>query len=123
MKAASGLIEHQVSDVCRELRQAIGEHKVKDDEHILVSYATDYRRTFYAKPSLVILSGLKVNTALQVLDTERKAIAGLYAPGNASRSFFGGNVYPTTTPGLTHSRAWTFGRLAGLNAGRENGCE
>jgi fumarate reductase flavoprotein subunit len=68
---------------------------------------------------MVILSGLKVNTWLQVLDTERNVIPGLYAAGNTSGSFFGGNVYPTTTPGLTHSRAWTFGRLAGLNAAKE----
>jgi fumarate reductase flavoprotein subunit len=68
---------------------------------------------------MVILSGLKVNTRLQVLDTHGQAIPGLYAAGNVSGSFFGGNVYPTTTPGLTHSRAWTFGRLAGLNAASE----
>jgi fumarate reductase flavoprotein subunit len=68
---------------------------------------------------MVILSGLKINTRLQVLDTQRNVIPGLYAAGNTSGSFFGGNVYPTTTPGLTHSRAWTFGRLAGLNAATE----
>ncbi|HEX2966067.1 MAG TPA: FAD-dependent oxidoreductase [Syntrophorhabdaceae bacterium] len=67
---------------------------------------------------MVILSGLKVNTKLQVLDINRGVIPGLYAAGNVSGSFFGGNVYSTTTPGLTHSRAWTFGRLAGLNAAR-----
>ncbi len=64
---------------------------------------------------MVILSGLKVNTRLQVLDTERNIIPGLYAAGNVSGSFFG-SAYPTTVPGLTHSRAWTFGRLAGQNA-------
>jgi fumarate reductase flavoprotein subunit len=67
---------------------------------------------------MVILSGLKINTRLQVLDKERNAIPGLYAAGNTSGSFFG-DVYPTTVPGLTHSRAWTFGRLAGLNAAAE----
>lgn len=78
--------------------------------------------TFYACPIearyLVILGGLKVNTKLQVLDTERNVIPGLYAAGNVSGSFFG-SQYPTTVPGLTHSRAWTFGRLAGLNAATE----
>lgn len=64
---------------------------------------------------MVILGGLKVNTRLEVLNTEKRAIPGLYAAGNVSGSFFG-NMYPTTVPGLTHSRAWTFGRLAGLNA-------
>ena len=67
---------------------------------------------------MVILGGLKVNTRLQVLDTAGSVIPGLYAAGNVSGSFFG-NVYPTTVPGLTHSRAWTFGRLAGLNAAAE----
>ncbi len=67
---------------------------------------------------LVILGGLKINTKLQVLDTEGNAIPGLYAAGNVSGSFFG-SMYPTTVPGLTHSRAWTFGRLAGLNAAAE----
>jgi fumarate reductase flavoprotein subunit len=67
---------------------------------------------------MVILNGLKINTRLQVLDTNRNIIPGLYAAGNVSGSFFA-NVYPTTTPGLTHSRAWTFGRLAGLNATAE----
>lgn len=67
---------------------------------------------------MVILGGLQVNTQLQVLDTEGHAIPGLYAAGNVSGSFFG-NVYPTTIPGLTHSRAWTFGHLAGLNAAAE----
>lgn len=64
---------------------------------------------------LVIVGGLKINPKLQVLDTEGNVIPGLYAAGNVSGSFFG-SQYPTTIPGLSHSRAWTFGRLAGLNA-------
>jgi len=67
---------------------------------------------------MVTLSGLKVNTSLQVLDTERRVIPGLYAAGNVSGGFFG-NQYPTTVPGATHSRAWTFGYLAGLHAAKE----
>jgi fumarate reductase flavoprotein subunit len=67
---------------------------------------------------MVILSGLKINTRLQVLDSERQPIPGLYAAGNNSGSFFG-DTYASTVPGLTHSRAWTFGRLAGLNAAAE----
>lgn len=69
---------------------------------------------------LVTLGGLKVNTKLQVLDTERDVIQGLYAAGNVSGCFFG-DEYPTTTPGLSHGRAWTFGRLAALNAAAETG--
>jgi fumarate reductase flavoprotein subunit len=67
---------------------------------------------------MVTLGGLKINARTQVLDKEKKVIPGLYAAGNVSGSFFG-HHYPTTVPGLTHSRAWTFGRLAGLNAAAE----
>jgi fumarate reductase flavoprotein subunit len=67
---------------------------------------------------MITLSGLKINTNMQVLDTERQPIPGLYAAGNVSGSFFG-DSYASTVPGLTHSRAWTFGRLAGLNAAAE----
>jgi fumarate reductase flavoprotein subunit len=64
---------------------------------------------------LVTLGGLKINPRLQVLDTESNVIPGLYAAGNVSGSFFA-NDYPQNVPGLTHGRAFTFGRLAGLNA-------
>lgn len=67
---------------------------------------------------LVTLGGLKVNTRLQVLDTERKVIPGLYAAGNTSGGFFSED-YPITIFGVSHSRALTFGRLAGLNAAAE----
>jgi fumarate reductase flavoprotein subunit len=77
---------------------------------------------FYAAKTgaalLATLSGLKVNTRLQVLDTEGNVIPGLYAAGNASGGFFA-NDYPITMPGLSHGRALTFGRLAGLNAAAE----
>lgn len=67
---------------------------------------------------MATLGGLKINSKMQVLDTEKNVIPGLYAAGNVSGSFFG-HQYPTTVPGLTHSRAWTFGRLAALNAMEE----
>lgn len=64
---------------------------------------------------LVVLGGLKVNSRLQTLDAEGKVIPGLYASGNVSGGFFA-NDYPVIVPGLSHSRAWTFGRIAGQNA-------
>lgn len=67
---------------------------------------------------LAVLSGLKINNQMRVLDTEKRVIPGLYAAGNASGSFFTGH-YPTTIPGLTHSRAFTFGRMAGKYAAEE----
>ena len=61
---------------------------------------------------LVVLGGLTVNHNLQVLDTDHKIIPGLYAAGNTAGGFFA-NDYPVVIPGLSHSRAWTFGRIAG----------
>jgi fumarate reductase flavoprotein subunit len=64
----------------------------------------------------VTLGGLKVNPKLQVLDTQRKVIPGLWAAGNVSGGFFGGQYYPMLVYGLSHGRAITFGRIVGLNA-------
>jgi len=70
---------------------------------------------FYAcktAPSiLVTLSGLKINTRMQVLDTDRNVIPGFYAAGNVSGGFFA-NDYPIAAIGVSHGRALTFGRLA-----------
>lgn len=61
------------------------------------------------------LNGLRINTQLQVLDTELKPIPGLYAAGNDSGSFFALN-YPEMVGGLALGRTATFGRLAGQYA-------
>jgi fumarate reductase flavoprotein subunit len=66
----------------------------------------------------VTLGGLKVNSKLQVLDTDANVIPGLYAAGNVSGGFFA-HLYPIVVPGISHGRALTFGRLAGLNAATE----
>lgn len=67
---------------------------------------------------LVTVSGLRINTKLQVLDTAQKPIPGLYAAGNASGGFFA-YAYPTQVAGASLSRAITFGYLAGRNAATE----
>jgi fumarate reductase flavoprotein subunit len=64
---------------------------------------------------LVTLTGLQVNTELQVLDAAGRIIPDLYAAGNASGGFFAG-TYPRNVLGISNGRAFTFGRLAGLNA-------
>ena len=66
---------------------------------------------------LVTLGGLQINEHMQVLDKEKAVIPGLYAAGNNSGSFFG-NDYPTTVPGTSHGRAYTFGYMAGRMAAR-----
>lgn len=63
---------------------------------------------------LVALGGLKINENMQVLDSNKKVIPGLYAAGNNSGSFYA-NDYCVTVMGNSHGRAYTFGYLAGKN--------
>jgi len=65
------------------------------------------------------LNGLRINTQMQVLDTDLNAIPGLYAAGNDSGSFFALN-YPEMVGGLALGRTATFGRLAGQNVVGKN---
>jgi len=65
--------------------------------------------------ALVTISGLKVNTKLQVLDKKGEPLLGLYAAGNTSGGFFS-DTYPRNVHGISHGRAITFGRLAAKSA-------
>ncbi len=67
---------------------------------------------------LVIVGGLSINEKMQVLDENDEPIPGLYAAGNTAGDFFAKD-YPTIFPGVSVSRAITFGRLAGQNAAKE----
>ena len=91
----------------------------KDPEMMTLIDTAPFYAAYNPLALLVVLGGLKVNTNLQVLDTEGQVIPGLYASGNASGGMFS-NDYPVIVPGLSHSRAWTFGRIAGQNAAAEN---
>lgn len=76
---------------------------------------------FYAVKGIAVLlnmvgGGLKVNENLQVLDKNGNPIPGLYAAGNAAGNFYAQFYSLVVTPGLSHSRAVTFGYLAGKNA-------
>ncbi len=78
---------------------------------------------FYAIQGIAVLlnmvgGGLKVNNRLQVLDKEGKPIPGLYAAGNVAGGFYAQYYSLVVIPGLSHSRAVTFGYLAGKNAAR-----
>lgn len=64
---------------------------------------------------LVALGGMYVNTKLQLLDEERKPIAGIYLAGNTVGNRFA-NDYTIMCPGLSHAFAWTTGYLAAKNA-------
>jgi len=74
-----------------------------------------FRGAHLAGQLLCTLDGLRINTRLQVLDTENQVIPGLYAAGNDSGGFFADN-YPEYLPGLACGRTITFGRLAGQYA-------
>jgi len=64
---------------------------------------------------LVVMGGLNVNTMLQPLDKNWEVIPGLYAGGNVVGNRFAVD-YPLIVPGISHSMATVFGRLAGQNA-------
>ncbi len=65
--------------------------------------------------ALVTVSGLRINENMQVLDKNGKVIPGLYASGNTSGGFFS-DTYQRNVHGVSHGRAITFGRLAGMHA-------
>ncbi len=64
---------------------------------------------------LVTLGGLQINDQQQVIDENAEPIEGLWAAGNCSGSFFF-NDYPITVAGVSHGRACTGGRRAGIFA-------
>lgn len=61
---------------------------------------------------LAIVGGLDINRRLQVLDTNRKPIEGLYATGNASGDIYAID-YPINMAGNSNGRALTWGYLLG----------
>lgn len=60
---------------------------------------------------LHIPGGLSVNCDMQVLDTERKPMEGLYAVGNCAGELYAVD-YPLIINGSNHGRCITFGKLA-----------
>lgn len=61
---------------------------------------------------LCTLDGLRINTKMQVLDTEGQPIEGLYAAGDCSGGFFAHN-YPEYIVGVAVGRTLTEGYLVG----------
>lgn len=61
---------------------------------------------------LCTLDGLRINTKMQVLDTEGRPIEGLYAAGDCSGGFFAHN-YPEYIVGVAVGRTLTEGYLVG----------
>lgn len=63
------------------------------------------------------MDGVKIDTNLNVLDTNNLPIEGLYAAGDCSGSYFA-TSYPNLLGGCAAGRSVTFGRLAGRNAAK-----
>lgn len=61
---------------------------------------------------LAIVGGLSVNTGLQVLDTNKQPIEGLYATGNASGDLYAID-YPINMAGNSNGRCFIWGYLLG----------
>ena len=64
---------------------------------------------------LVVVGGLDTDTKSEVLDCWGNPIPGLYACGNVQGGRFAID-YPTIIPGISHSIALTYGRIAGTEA-------
>ena len=85
MEVVAEVKQKALEAVSQEIRQKIGADKVKDDESTLVTYATDYRRSLWAKPALVILpeSTEDVVEILKACNTHKVPIT-VQARGNHS---------------------------------------
>ena len=97
------------------VRKGVDEDYGKDPARLTSIVKPPFGASKVGTGVLVTLDGLRINTGLQVLDTEGNPIDGLYAAGNASGDFFS-NDYPITLMGVSHGRALTFGWLAGEQA-------
>jgi len=66
----------------------------------------------YGASLLVVVGGLRVNSRLQVIDSELDPIPGLYAIGNVGGGRYGVD-YPLVVPGNSNGSAMVFGYMAG----------
>lgn len=63
---------------------------------------------------LTTMDGVKINTDMQVLDTDNNVIEGLYAAGDVAGGFFAHN-YPELAVGVAAGKSLTFSRHAVLH--------
>ena len=74
-----------------------------------------YACKFGTARMLVCVGGLESDEECHVYDDDRNVIPGLYVAGNMQGCRFAVE-YPTTVPGISHSMALTYGKIAGENA-------
>ena len=73
-----------------------------------------YASQFGKARMLVCVGGLESDENCHVFDENRNIIPGLYVAGNMKGNRFAVE-YPTTVPGISHSMALTYGKIAGEN--------
>jgi len=74
-----------------------------------------YVAKFVPATMIAVMGGLESDEEARCYDTDGAAIPGLYVAGNVQGNRFS-IEYPLTVPGLSHSIALTYGRIAGENA-------
>ncbi len=77
-----------------------------------------YAAKFRKAEMLVCMGGLASDQECHCFDQDGNVISGLYVAGNVQGNRFA-IEYPTTVPGISHSMALTFGRIAGENVVKE----
>jgi len=93
-------------------KKGVDEDFGKESYRMIAIEKPPFRGAVLGGQILCTLDGLRINTKLQVLDTNLEPIEGLYAAGNDSGGFFANN-YPEMMVGVACGRTITFGRLAG----------
>lgn len=76
-----------------------------------------YATKFTPAVMIAVMGGLESDEEARCYDESGRPIPGLYVAGNVQGNRFAVD-YPLTVPGLSHSIALTFGRIAGRNAAR-----
>lgn len=76
-----------------------------------------YATRFTPATMIAVMGGLESDEEARCYDESGQPIPGLYVAGNVQGNRFAVD-YPLTVPGLSHSIALTFGRIAGRNAAR-----
>lgn len=83
-----------------------------------VSKPPFYAAEFKPATMIAVMGGLQSDEEAHSYDEQGRIIPGLYLAGNVQGNRFAVE-YPLTVPGLSHSMAITFGRIAGKNVVEE----
>ena len=77
-----------------------------------------YATKFTPAIMIICMGGIESDEHCRAYDVDGNIIKGLYVTGNVQGNRFSAE-YPLTVPGISHSMALTFGRIAGKSAAEE----